>query len=108
MSIPQEAYKALQSIVGPEWVSDDPAICVADTRGGGFTGIMDRLAVRPACSVQPVSTEEVQQITELANKYKLPFIPTSTTFWAGSMPLRDDTIIIDLKRMNKYEIDEES
>ncbi len=108
MGIPGEAYKALQSIVGPEWVSDDPAICEADTRGGAFTGIMDRLAVRPACSVQPQSAEEVQQITRLANSYKLPFIPTSTFFTAACAPLYENTIMMDLKRMNKYEIDEQN
>ena len=101
MSIPGEAYEALQSIVGPEWVSDDPAICEADTRGGAFTGIVDRKAVRPACSIQPKTTEEVQQITKLANKFKIPFVPTSTFYNASCAPMVENTIMMDLKRMQE-------
>ena len=34
MSIAQEAYRALESIVGPEFVSDDPGICESYRKGG--------------------------------------------------------------------------
>lgn len=45
MSILKEAYQALQSIVGLDWVSDDPAVCEADRKGG--VTLKDQLLVRP-------------------------------------------------------------
>jgi hypothetical protein len=106
MSIPREAYSALQSIVGNEWVSDDPAIREADricTSGG-----IPKNPVRPACSIEPGSGEEVQAIVKVANRYKLPYIATSTYYSAHTSPKKENTILIDLKRMNKLEIDEEN
>ena len=106
MSIPREAYRTLESIVGPDWVSDDPAICEADRlcpTGGYVKG-----AVRPACSIEPASGEEVQAIVKVANRYRLPYVATSTYLLGDTSPRRDNTILIDLKRMNKLEIDEEN
>ena len=106
MSIPKEAYEALQSIVGPEWVSDDPAVRIADTKGGYATGVVDVNAVPPGISIQPETGEEIQQIIKIANRYRLPFIPTSTFFSAMCAPTIDDVIMIDLKRMTQLEINE--
>jgi FAD/FMN-containing dehydrogenase len=106
MGIPKEAYETFQSIVGSEWVSDDPAILVADTRGGYATGIIDIDAFTPACSIQPGSAEEVQQIVKVANRYKLPYIPTSTFFTGMCAPSVENVIMIDLKRMKRLEINE--
>jgi len=102
----KEAYEALQSIVGPDWVSDDPAICIADTKGGYATGVLDVNAIVPACSIQPGSGEEVQQIVKVANRYKLPYIPTSTFFSAVCGPSVENSIMMDLKRMDRFEINE--
>jgi len=106
MSIPKEAYQALQSIVGPEWVSDDPAICNADMKGGAGTGIRDIDSVRPVCSIQPRTTEEVQGIVKIANRYGLLYSPTSTFFNADTAPHLKNTILLDLKRMEDFEIHE--
>ncbi len=108
MSIPKEAYEALQNIVGPEWISDDPAICIADTRGGYATGIVDIDAFSPAVSIQPGSGEEVQQVVKVANRYKLPFIPTSTFFTGMCAPCVPNVIMMDLKRMDRFEINEKN
>ncbi len=106
MSIPGEAYATMQSIVGSEWVSDDPAICEADrycTSAGA-----PLVAIRPACSIEPASGEEVQAIVRVANRYKLPFIATSTFYFSDTSPKKENTILIDLKRMNRLEIDEDN
>ncbi len=106
MAIPREAYQTLQSIVGHEWVSDDPAICEADRycvlTGGPIAQI------RPACSIEPASGEEVQAIVRVANRYKLPFFATSSYFFPDASPKKENTILIDLKRMNCLEIDEKN
>jgi hypothetical protein len=106
MSIPKEAYQTLQSIVGSEWVSDDPAIRAAD-RYCSLSDLTDDKRL-PACSIEPASTEEVQAIVRLANRYKIPFVVTSTFYGAGTYARKDDSILIDLKRMNQVEIDEKN
>jgi len=106
MSIPKEAYQTLQSIVGPEWVSDDPAICEAD-RYCSLSSPSDEQR-RPAASIEPESTEEVQAIVRVANMYKIPYVVTSTYYSPGTYCKKDDSILIDLKRMNQIEIDEDN
>ena len=95
MSIPKEAYKALENIVGPEWISDDPAARIADHKGGYATGVVDEKTIPPGICIQPGSGEEVQQITKVANRYKLPFIPTSTFFTSMCAPTVQDVIMMD-------------
>ena len=106
MSIPKEAYEVLRSIVGREWVSNDPAIRIADAKGGYATGIVDVNTKVPGLSIQPGGAQEVQQIVKIANRYRIPYIPTSTFFTAMCAPSVEDAIMIDLKRMNKLEIHE--
>jgi glycolate oxidase len=106
MSIPREAYQTLQSIVGEEWVSDDPAIGEADRYCSLSEGSAEKR--RPACSIEPSTTEEVQAIVKVANRYKIPFVVTSTFYGAQTYCRKDDSILIDLKRMNKIEIDEKN
>ena len=60
MGLTKEIYQALESIVGPEHISDDPAICEADTKGGAMEFIADRGAVRPACVILPGNTNGPQ------------------------------------------------
>jgi len=107
MSIGKEAYQELQSIVGPEWVSDDPAVCEADRKGGGQAGA-ESARIRPACSIQPETTEEVQAIVKVCNRYMLPFAATSTYGSPEPGSGREKVVFIDLKRMRKLEIDEEN
>jgi hypothetical protein len=107
MSLVKEAYQALQSIVGAQWVSDDPAICEADRPRGGFR-TKEVPLVKPACSIQPETTAEVQAIIKVCNRYMIPFVATSSY---GSDPPgsgRGNILFIDLKRMRKLEIDEDN
>src|SRR4030042_2032409 len=104
MALSKEAYKALESIVGPEWISDDPAILEADHVGGSIHGGGD--VKRPACSIQPETAKEVRGIIKVCNKYMLPFSATTTNPPPGLD--RENVVFIDLKRMRKMEIDEEN
>jgi hypothetical protein len=106
MGLLKEAYQTLQSIVGPEWVSDDPAVCEADRPKGGYR--TKGTLFRPVCSIQPETTEEVQAIVKVCNRYMIPFVATSSY---GSDPPgsdRENVLFIDLKRMRKLEIDEDN
>jgi len=63
---------------------------------------------QPAAVLLPGSTEEVQKIIQLCNKYKIKFKP-STTFWSGmGYPGQDGAIQMDMRRMNSVEIDEKN
>jgi hypothetical protein len=116
MALSKEAYQALQSIVGLDFISDDPAICEADRPRGGFR-ICDGdrvksdkglVLLKPVCCIEPETTKEVQAIVKACNKYKLNFVATSTY---GSNPpgtYRENLVFIDLKRMRKLEIDEDN
>jgi len=108
MGLSTIAYKSLQSIVGEEYVSDDPAICQAYSRGGWGKGIYDMGNRSAACVVLPKDTEEVQAIVRLANRYQFPFIPMGSFYIGYCAPTRPDTVMIDPKRMEKLEIDEKN
>jgi hypothetical protein len=106
MITPKEAYETLQSIVGKEWVSDDPAICEAD-RYCSLSSPTDEKR-RPGASIEPANTEEVQAIIRVCNRYKLPFVVTSTFYGAGTYCRKDNSVLVDLKRMNTIEIDDQN
>ena len=113
MALTTEAYEALQAIVGERNVTRDPAIL------DGYAVEMLAELVRPDCGhympraaavVMPVSTEEVQAIVRLGNKYKFGIKPHGTGWYHWASPMYDDrdTIQLDMRRMNKIEIDEKN
>ena len=116
MAISREAYQALQSVVGPDWVSDDPAICEADRPSGAFRSSdpnrpKDGKApplTRPICSIQPETTAEVQGIIKVCNRYKLNFVASSTYNSNPPGIRRENLVLIDLKRMRQLQIDEDN
>lgn len=109
MSLPKEMFRALQSILGPEYVSEDPTVTNVYIRGGyAKDSVLERGNIAPAAVVLPGSTAEVQQIVKLCNRYKIPFVPMSTFWFQGCGAYVKNSLSIDLKRMNKIEIDEKN
>ena len=110
-NIPEEACRELEAIVGPENVTTDPNICMA-TYGFGwghevywFQGVVQP----PAAIVLPRTTEEVARIIKLCNRHGLPFHPVSSHCIIASDPaFLQNVVSIDLKRMNKLELDEKN
>lgn len=86
MGFPKITYRALEDVVGPEFVSNDPAICIAYSRGGYGMGVYDRAKKLPGCVILPKDTEEIQAIVRIANRYKIPYIPVSTYFISFCTP----------------------
>ena len=111
MAIPREAYEVIPSIVGTEYISEDPVDCEAYRCGpGGYESdigygkVMPKI---PACVILPKTTDEVQKIVRACNRYKVPYTPYSTGFFGPrSVPHVPDALLVDLKRMNKFEIDD--
>lgn len=111
-AIPKEAYQALECIVGPRYVTDNPAECQAYTGRGYFFEFIwwQGIAHRAACVILPNTAEQIASIIKVCNHYGIPYLPVSTFGWVplSSTNLRDDFLVIDLKRMNNLEIDEKN
>ena len=78
MAFSDIAYKALQDVVGKENVTNDPIICQSYSRVQWTAdGCVQRselgTKMRRECIVMPGSTEEVQAVIKLANRYDFVF-----------------------------------
>jgi glycolate oxidase len=114
MELPEQVYKALSHIVGPEHIETDPVVMDGYTFNwlnefepanapGKF------LNHRPAAVVLPESTEEVQAIVKTCNRYKVKFKALSTGYGCHSLPGQPGVIVLDLKLMNRIlEIDDKN
>jgi glycolate oxidase len=103
MSFEEIVFQDLESIVGPDYTSNDPAVLETYSKQPWPHGIL--LRRRPYAVVLPSSAEEVQSIYRLANRYRYLVIPAGNYNW--DVPTRANTIVIDPKRMNSIlEIDE--
>ena len=108
MSLTKEAYQALESVVGEENISNDPVTCEAAVGGACGINVWDKGVTRPACVLLPGNTKEVQEIVLIANRYKLPYIPTCSSMHVFVSAHWPNTIIIDLKKMRRLEIDDKN
>ena len=111
MALSREAYQAFESVVGPDNISDDPALLDSYRYPLSHTAIhmgpyYRVYTPRGEAVLLPGSTEEVQSIVKLCNKYKIRFKPSSTFWSAWGYPLEDNTIQLDMRRMDRIiEID---
>lgn len=111
MSLSREVYRVMEDIVGPENVSEEPATLYSYANPGWLIGILSGGEVfgpLPEAVVLPGSTEEVQKLTKMCNRYKVQFHPT-TTGWAPFSCAQRGQILFDLRRMDRIlEIDEKN
>lgn len=114
MTLPNNVYTALEDIVGAKNISADPAVLDSYRYSLAHTAIhlgpfYNTYTPRGAAVLLPGSTEEVQAIVKLCNKYKIKF-KASSTFWsAQGYPSEDNTIQLDMRRMDRIlELDEKN
>jgi hypothetical protein len=114
MSLPREVYRALEDIVGKNAISEEPAVLDSYIYAFHHTAIhlgphFDVYTPRGEAVLLPGSTQEVQAIVKICNQYKLK-IKASSTFWsAQGFPSGDNTIQLDMRRMDRIlEIDEKN
>ncbi len=94
----------LKEMVGDDYVSSHPAILNCHTRD--FTTMPSG---RPNIVVMPGSTKDVQELQKISHKHGVPVVVMSTGFNHGGLALSQrGGLMVDLRRMNKMEIDEES
>ena len=83
MTLSRELYQEFENIVGPDFISEDPAIlvtyttpmCQSQHHMGPAYGVS---TPRGLAVILPASTEEVQSIVKICNKYKIKFKAAST------------------------------
>ncbi len=104
----KQIYDALVSVLGEEYVSDDPVIMEAFSRDA-MTPYQVTKDERFEFVVLPGSTEDVQQIVKLANHYKFPYSAVCSGMWALlTCSTKPYWCMLDLKRMNRIEIDKKN
>ena len=74
MDLERDAYQALEDIVGPEYINEDPAIRDTYNQVWGNKLLFDeKWSTRPGAIVLPASTEEIQAIIRVCNRHKVTF-----------------------------------
>ncbi len=121
MALGKGIYRAFEDIVGPDNVSEEPAILDAyawtglvqkeknSTPSARKEASFQRFAVRCEAVLLPGGTKEVQSIVRLCNKLGLRFKAFSTGWIGGNIPSGPGAVQIDLRRMNRIlEINEKN
>lgn len=103
MAISRDAYGALQDVVGPEFISDDPVILdgysfyfLSELITALGHGGEKKFIPRPAAVLLPENTAQVQEIVRVCNRKGLRFHAFSTGVVCEG---GEDRIQIDLRRM---------
>ncbi|MBP1706328.1 MAG: GlcD [Chloroflexi bacterium] len=114
MALAREVYQQFEDIVGPDNISDDPAVldsyATSMAQSQHHMGpVYNVFTPRGLAAVLPGSTEEVQSVVKLCNKYQIKFHAAST-FWTSRANICDDkAITLDMKRMDRIlEINEKN
>ena len=102
MSLSREAYRALEDVVGPENISEEPAIldgyCFVWANEAMFSS---RFSARPLAVVMPGSTEEVQGIVKVCNRFNVQFRAHSSGWSCPAISANESFLPIDLRRMDR-------
>ncbi len=108
MVLEKEILKKFQDIVGSKNVNDGEVI----TNAYSYNWCMEYVNYMedkepipfspiPKAVILPSSTEEVQEVVKLCNKYRIQFKAQSTGLGPWNQPSTENSIILDLRRMNK-------
>jgi (+)-pinoresinol hydroxylase len=98
-----QAVQELANALGRDWVftAEEDLKLYRDAYSPFWGEAEDRVA---SAAVAPSSTEQVQAVVRIANKYKIPLWTISTgrnLGYGGSSPAYSGSVIVDLKRMNR-------
>jgi glycolate oxidase len=108
MKLTNEEYKALEDIVGPEYITQDPIIMESYNQiWGNKLAFGDKRHNPPAAVLMPANTAEVQAIVKYCNKAGILFKASARAFeYVATYLANERGILLELKRMNKIlEID---
>jgi 4-cresol dehydrogenase (hydroxylating) flavoprotein subunit len=107
MTINPAAYRAFAAAIGKDNVmlNDDDRIAYSDHFAA------DEAKHQPGAAIAPASAEEVRAVVRIANQYQVPLWPISrgkNFGYGGSAPVMKGSVILDLSRMKKIEVDAEN
>lgn len=111
MKLTNDEYKALEDIVGPEYISREPAIMESYSQvWGNKLAFGDKRHNPPAAVLLPANTEQVQKIVKFCNKAGILFKASARAFeYVATYMANERSIILELKRMNRIlDIDEKN
>jgi 4-cresol dehydrogenase (hydroxylating) flavoprotein subunit len=103
----KHALRAFASVVGTDFVfsTEEDRLTYTDHFA------LDERRHLPSAAVAPISAEEVRALVRLANEYRVPLWPISrgkNFGYGGAAPVMSGSVILDLSRMKKIEIDVEN
>lgn len=103
MDLERDAYQALEDIVGPDYINQDPAIRDTYNQVWGNKLVFDeKWSTRPGAVILPSSTEEIQAIVRVCNRHKVIFKAFASGFEVvGTALATENSVIMDLRRMDK-------
>jgi hypothetical protein len=104
--LPPQVYQALEDVVGKRWISEKRSLVETYSKLSieGMTYVRKHQkdpTIIPACVVLPESTEEVQSIVKICNRYTIPFVPFTNGQVFSTATNDQPTLVIHLSRMNK-------
>jgi glycolate oxidase len=103
----RELYRALEDVVGPENISEDPVIL--DSYAWRMNTPMVKFVPRFEAVTLPENTEQVQAIVRLCNKHQVQFKAGSSGWGFFNDPGGPGVVKLDLRRMNRIlEINEKN
>lgn len=111
MALDRNTYRALESIVGAENISEDPAILLgyAFSPFGLYPETGKFTPARPEAVLMPGTLEDVQGIVITCNKYNVRFKAHSTGWGPWGLAGAENIVLLDLRRMNRIiDIDEKN
>lgn len=107
MALSRDVYRSFESVVGPENISDDPAVLTSYMYQpfGSIKGVWADIS--PAAVILPGSAEEVVAIAKICNRHRIVFKAMSTGWGMHNLPGVEGAVSLDLRRMNRIlQIDE--
>jgi len=111
MRLTKEEYKALEDIVGQEYITQEPVIMESYNQvWGNKLAFGDKRHNPPAAVLLPATVKEVQAIVRYCNKAGILFKPSARAFeYVATYLSSERGILLELKRMNHIlEIDEKN
>jgi glycolate oxidase len=110
MALEKVVYKAIEDIVGKDYVTEEPAILDGYSFVWGNELVYgDKFGPRHDAVVLPGSTEEVQAIVKLFNKHGIKYKAHASGFVASALGGKKGFVPLDMRRMNRIlDIDEKN
>jgi 4-cresol dehydrogenase (hydroxylating) flavoprotein subunit len=101
------AFRAFAAAIGKDWVmtSEDDQLAYSDHFAA------DEEKHRPAGAISPANAEQVREVVRIANQYRVPLWPISrgkNFGYGGAAPVMQGSVVLDLSRMKKIEVDAEN